>query len=94
MGKFAGLMMALLLIHEVMPPLHLAMGARELHPSIDDSRVVNIIQSDRKKLPPPTPLTNIPQHYSHYSPLPRWPPPPAPLRTPLAPSWCSPPPSS
>nr|GLL27880.1 hypothetical protein Itr_chr05CG20320 [Ipomoea trifida] len=92
MGKFAGLMMALLLIHEVMPPLHFAIGARELHPSVDDSRVVNIIQSDRKKLPPPAPRTNTPQHYS--PPPPRWPPPPAPLRTPLAPSWCSPPPSS
>lgn len=83
MGKFAGLVMTLLLIHEVML-LHSAMAARELPSSVmaavdDRRRLVNIIQTDRTKPTPPTPKPNIIHHF--YPPLHDLsPPPPAPPR--------------
>nr|GMD01961.1 hypothetical protein Iba_chr05fCG12090 [Ipomoea batatas] len=66
-GKFAGLVLALLLIHEVMVlQLHFAMAARELPssamPPVGD-RLVKIQPDRKKKLAPPAPKANSPQHY-------------------------------
>nr|GMC94126.1 hypothetical protein Iba_chr05bCG8900 [Ipomoea batatas] len=65
-AKFAGLVLALLFIHEVMVlQLHFAMAARELPSSVMavGDRLVKIQPDRKKKLAPPAPKANSPQHY-------------------------------